>query len=426
MSKWEKLKKSYVTCFPPTKEEQKIIPLCFKDAFAAAKVGTRTLFANFEEEPVWVAKPHVSWKYVSTNEDVDVSEIVRWFPYYQQLEDINPFTRNARFDGKDVYYSPLSEVWHYFNNHKVHFNRSEASESNQEDSEDEEEEDDEDEEEDNKDPSEPGSDTAKVNELLLSAETSVTSALQKISSKPGTPVQQTSTLPRISRDPSPEPSQVPTPPVSKGKQPTPPLRPCALVPSTSTVLARPITPKVAPPPVPKGNTSGGTMSSVPHTASPLTRTTKACPPVSSTPTMAATLCPVGATPEAYDGKASSAIAFWNTLENYYTVNTAVYANKKARIQSALTHFKLGTQAGEWASNWIAKALGANPVDYRTWANFKKDFNTQFIPPQTQVDAIAKMHSLCMENREFNDWFQEWSTHCHRANVDEGTKMYAFC
>ena len=246
MSKWEKLKKSYVTCFPPTQEEQKIIPLCFKDAFATAKVGTHTLFANFEEEPIWVAKPHVSWKYVSTNKDVDISEIVGWFPYYQQLENINPFTGNTRFDGKDVYYSPLSEVWHYFNNHKVHFNRSEASESNQEDSKDEEEEDDENKEEDNKDPSELGSDTAKVNELLLSAETSVTSALQKISSRPGTPAQQTSALPGIFRNLSPEPSQVPTPPVSKGKQPAPPPRPCTLVPSTSTVPARPSTPKVAP------------------------------------------------------------------------------------------------------------------------------------------------------------------------------------
>ena len=177
MSKWEKLRKSYVTCFPPTNEEQNIIPLCFKDTFAGAKVGTCTLFANFEEEPVWVAKPHVSWKYVSTNEDVDKSEIVGWFPYYQQLKDINLFTRITCFDGKDVYYSPLSEVWHYFNNHKVHFNGSEASKSNQEDSEDEEEEGNKDEEEDNKDPSEPGSDTAKVNKLLLSAETSVTSAL---------------------------------------------------------------------------------------------------------------------------------------------------------------------------------------------------------------------------------------------------------
>ena len=111
--------------------------------------------------------------------------------------------------------------------------------------------------------------------------------------------------------------------------------------------------------------------------------------------MAATPCPVRATPEAFDGKASSAIAFWNTLKNYYTVNSAIYANKKARIQSALTHFKLRTQAGQWASNQIAKALGVTPTDYRTWAELKKDFNTQFIPPQTQVDVIAKMHSLCM-------------------------------
>ena len=167
------------------------------------------------------------------------------------------------------------------------------------------------------------------------------------------------------------------------------------------------------------------MSSVPHTASPLIKTTKTHSQVPSTPAMAATLRPVGATPEAFDGKASSAIAFWNTLKNYYMVNSAVYADEKARIQSALTHFKLGTQAGEWASDWIATALGVTPADYGTWAEFKKDFNTQFIPPQTQVDAIAKMHSLRMGNREFNKWFQEWSAHCCHANVDEGTKMYAF-
>ena len=393
MSKWEKLKKSYVTCFPPTKDEEKTIPVCFKETFAAAKFGTQTLFANFEEEPVWVTKVHATWKYVSTNEDVDISEIVGWFPYYQQLKNLDPYSGTAYFDGKHVYYSTYSHKWNYLNNHMVHFNGLEPSESDKEASEGDKSE----EEEDNQNPSEPGSNTAKVDKLLRSAETSVTSALQKISSRPGTPAQETSALPRISRNPSPEPSQVPTPPVSKGKQPAPPLRPRSLVPSTSTVPARPSTPKVAPPPVPKGNTSGGSTSSVPHTASPLAKTTKTCPQVPSAPTMAATPCPVGATPEAYDGKASSAIAFWNTLENYYTVNSAVYANEKARIQSALTHFKLGTQAGEWASDRIAKALSASPVDYGTWADFKKDFNTQFIPPETQVDAISKMHSLCMGN-----------------------------
>ena len=56
MSKWEKLKKSYVSHFPPTQEEEKGIPLCFKDTFAAAKLGTRTIFADFEGEPITVTK----------------------------------------------------------------------------------------------------------------------------------------------------------------------------------------------------------------------------------------------------------------------------------------------------------------------------------------------------------------------------------
>ena len=40
MSKWEKLKKSYVTRFPPTQGEEKTIPVCFKETFVAAKLGT--------------------------------------------------------------------------------------------------------------------------------------------------------------------------------------------------------------------------------------------------------------------------------------------------------------------------------------------------------------------------------------------------
>ena len=31
----------------------------------------------------------------------------------------------------------------------------------------------------------------------------------------------------------------------------------------------------------------------------------------------------------------------------------------------------------------------------------------------------------MGNCEFNEWYQEWSMHARRANVDEQTKMFAF-
>ena len=43
----------------------------------------------------------------------------------------------------------------------------------------------------------------------------------------------------------------------------------------------------------------------------------------------------------------------------------------------------------------------------------------------QVESIQKIHNLPMGNREFNEWYQDWSMHARRANVDEQTRMYAF-
>jgi hypothetical protein len=136
-------------------------------------------------------------------------------------------------------------------------------------------------------------------------------------------------------------------------------------------------------------------------------------------------CLLGTAPESFDRSTDKAIAFWNTLENYYTANTAIYDNEDKKISAALTHFKLGTQAGEWASDQMAAALAAAPQTYGTWANFKVDFKAQFIPPQTQLDAITKIHSLPMGGKEFNMWFQEWSQYERRSQVDEAIKMYAF-
>ena len=70
-------------------------------------------------------------------------------------------------------------------------------------------------------------------------------------------------------------------------------------------------------------------------------------------------------PKPFKGKADQALAFWNTLENYYNINAAIYTADNMKIAVALTHFKQGMQAGEWASDLMATALGQNPADYRT-------------------------------------------------------------
>jgi len=62
-------------------------------------------------------------------------------------------------------------------------------------------------------------------------------------------------------------------------------------------------------------------------------------------------------PELYDGQGNKALAFWNILENYFTVNEDTFNTDHKKVASALTYFKQDTQAGEWASNQMATAGG---------------------------------------------------------------------
>jgi len=57
---------------------------------------------------------------------------------------------------------------------------------------------------------------------------------------------------------------------------------------------------------------------------------------------------LGAPPKLFDGKAENAEAFWNTLENYYYLNDALFPDEGRKVAAALTYFKLGMPAAEWA------------------------------------------------------------------------------
>ena len=317
MSQWEKLKQAYTTRFPPTTEEQKFIP-CFKDSFAANKLGTQTLFALFNDSPVSTITNVHKWRYISSGEPVNKEQIFAWFLYQEILQNLNIYTETRQFKDKNLYLNNNKE-WKYLNHQKVHFHGSEASQSDWEEASNPEDKENKSKAERSKSEeelkgvthSELGSNTAWVDALLQSMEESIHATIKKFASKPNPPLQEASPLPRISRDPSPEPSQVPTPPVSKGKQPVPPPRPCTLVPTT-LVPKRPTTPKVPPRSPSWGNPLGSTMTTAPQSqATPKTSTS--VPTVSIMAQVSQKL--LGMPPEHFDGKAKWALTFWNTLEN---------------------------------------------------------------------------------------------------------------
>jgi hypothetical protein len=72
---------------------------------------------------------------------------------------------------------------------------------------------------------------------------------------------------------------------------------------------------------------------------------------------------LGSAPEPYDGKPEKADAFINNLGNYYFLNTTTYNTDQKKVSSALTYFKIGTPAGEWAHDRQSAALSATPPEF---------------------------------------------------------------
>src|SRR5579863_1436031 len=407
---WDKVKTTFAPV-PLLQSEEQFLYLPLQETFATEEKGLRTLFARLGRHPVWATEPDYDWRYLDNGDPVTEVILKSWFPHHEELEVLDPRTGQAYYNEKEVKYNNETESWTYHNNRPVNFTVSKEA-STQESSKESEESDD---------------DTSQVDRLLQST----TALLRKVVSRPASPALPTSTLPRVPAPATTSTSQVPTPPVSKGKGKAPavPLWTSASSPAPNPTSAGP----PAAPSTPKPKASQPIQAPVP-TSGPVPIQTPAAPPPGppNPPAPAVPMAaphplprPTGTSPEPYDGKYEGAIAFWNALENYYTMNDASFPNVGAKIASALTHFKLGTPAGEWASDQIATALGQTPVNYGTWAAFKAAYNQQFIPPESQAEAISKMHNTFQRDLDFGKWYQLWSQYARRAGVDDTTKQYAF-
>ena len=94
---------------------------------------------------------------------------------------------------------------------------------------------------------------------------------------------------------------------------------------------------IAPPAVTIASTSKGKAP-----AKTSTMSTSAATTTTTTPKA------MGSPPDAYDGAPNKAQAFWSALENYFYLNDTMFTDENRKIATALTFFKIGTSAGEWA------------------------------------------------------------------------------
>lgn len=321
--------------------------------------------ALWNNQPVTAPEPIGPWSYVlpdRTTTLIPEEDLETAYPGISQVTITNWHTLQGTFNKKEIHWSPSQQSFVYANNRKVELPSVE-------------------------------SDDEEVSQLLESAAQSLTRTRSQL-----TPEPPSTSLPGAFVDtPDPVPVPAPQPVLSSSKGKTPASRSVPVNPQQQQT-----------PPVSKAAPS------------------KAPPTMSSSTTPAATTGRIrGSAPEPFDGSSSKAEAFWTLLASYYYLNRDLYPTESDRIAAALTHFKLGSTAGEWAKDLQKTALALTTPDFGTWDQFKAAFKAHFIPVDSTLMSTQAMHSLRMGNRPFSEWYQEWSTHASRSGANEETKMFCF-
>jgi hypothetical protein len=365
---------------PLSEEEHDQLPFNFTDGHwqPALTHDGYTLFATWNKQLLWAHDISGPWRFDTGDDLVTDAHWETLYPHYTkvQITTNNNTALEGVYNDKRIRWSRSNHRWQYLNHQPVNF-KTESSSSSEEE----------------RDP-----DISAVDALLQTATESVTRTLTAV-----TPEQPKPPLPGTLLETPPR-AQIQTQPNPVTPRKVKPLPTHPPAPSTSSQLPAPQF--IVPP-------------------APSTHTSQTAPAPSTQKQMATSTKSLGSPPEPFDGSSHMADAFWTNLATYYYLNNALYSSESLKIASALSHFKLGTPAGEWARDRQQLAMKRSPPDFGTWADFQKAYKDHFIPVETELSSTQKMHNLKMNNRPFTDWYQDWIVHANRSGANDATKMYAF-
>jgi len=159
MNSWEKCQNRFPNQTTLTEPEKDHLSIFFNDHFAATDQGQCFLFALFADVVLWSAGPLYPWQYLDDNDQVSEELLTAKFLDTEHIDNLHPLRGTGRYQGKEVKYSIQQNCWTYLNNRTVHFHGTSTSKTPESPTDD---------------------DTARVEQLLERAKTTVTLAIQKL------------------------------------------------------------------------------------------------------------------------------------------------------------------------------------------------------------------------------------------------------
>ena len=102
-------------------------------------------------------------------------------------------------------------------------------------------------------------------------------------------------------------------------------------------------------------------------------------------------------PDNFDGSASKASAWIDSVTLYRMINNSVCDNDQKKIAFALSFMKEGS-AATWASTIMKKALALNPPTLGDWTTSTNEFKMSFIHIDVKNEAIAWLTNNIVLNK----------------------------
>src|SRR6267378_3713487 len=341
---------------PLTKEEQKIVPAYFDDP--CVSLVDNHFYATWNNHPLKSETPYGPWTLLDLDQILEPSDVFRTCANYHHISNIYFRTLIGHYKDKVVHWHPTNQRWQYKNQRPVLFTPTPK-------------------------PSPTPSEQDK--EEVASTLASVTQRIESLVSQ----VSRANTPTPPSPGPSHEVSHHLSPLQVPGSLPESP-RPSSIVPSPLGILSPVVPLSRAPTPSPPSILTPSTSPGSATPPSPASPGSPVLAPIMAAPAPSKTF---GSAPEPFDGKPTHAQAFWHALENYYYLNGDNFATENKKVSSALTHFRIGMAASEWAQDRQKSALSQTPVHFGTWAEFKTAFDKHFIPVITTDLAQQNMFDL---------------------------------
>ena len=123
MTFWDTIYNKYPTKLHPTTEEANTLPIALLTWFIANDWGERVRFARLHDNCIWNVKPDQPWIYFQSNLPVEKETILELILHIHKVAKFNFYSREAKYNDKDICWNPSLQQWKYHNNRTVHFNK---------------------------------------------------------------------------------------------------------------------------------------------------------------------------------------------------------------------------------------------------------------------------------------------------------------